>query len=154
MAASVQGYTVARLKLLSIPEAFRVQLAEALTLGASAIARDAAARVRRLTGDLARCIIYRLNRDQTVAWVGVERRQFNKGSLHGLSRRIVQQLGGNNAHQWPYLYGVWIEFGRRGMAAFPFMRPAAETERGKFPVRAAEAGARAEQTLAGSTGLL
>jgi len=69
------------------------------------------------------------------AFVGIVLQSFRRG-------------GRNRAHQWPSVYGRWVEFGRRNQSSEPFMRPAAEVGRVTLPVEIAKAGVLAEADLA------
>lgn len=48
----------------------------------------------------------------------------------GLLDSAFPSRGGDSAHQHPWVYGVWYEYGfvTKKIAARPFMRPAAEAE--------------------------
>ena len=58
----------------------------------------------------------------------------------GLSYRVgirdvtIPSRGGNSAHQNPWVYGVWYEYGfvTRNISTQPFMRPAADAEDARF----------------------
>ena len=69
------------------------------------------------------------------AWIGIVLRRYDRG-------------GKNRAHQWPSVYGRWVEFGRRNQRSEPFMRPAAEVGRVALPIEVAKAGVLAEADLA------
>lgn len=69
------------------------------------------------------------------AFVGIVAQRFRRG-------------GKNRAHQWPSVYGRWVEFGNRRQKSEPFMRPAAEVGRVQLPIEIAKAGVLAVADLA------
>jgi hypothetical protein len=48
----------------------------------------------------------------------------------GINDVSIPSRGGNSAHQNPWVYGVWYEYGfvHRNIKTTPFMRPAADAE--------------------------
>ena len=82
---------------------------------ALAVSSRAKALAPRRTGDLANAISFA---GKGLRW------------LVGIEDRSYPSRGGNTAHQNPWVYGVWYEFGfvTRQIAQHPFMGPAADAE--------------------------
>lgn len=99
----------------SLRDGVKAQLADALDDTAQAIQVRARINVPRDTSDLARAI--------QVGGRGLSRRV-------GLDDAAVGSRGGDTAHQHPWVYGMFVEFGLRvkHFAAHPFMGPAVDAE--------------------------
>jgi HK97 gp10 family phage protein len=102
----VTNSTKLKRQLKELPEELRTGIRKAVKTSAAAIRTEARKRVRVDTGTLRRSIRYKVDRDGLGATVKV--------------------------HEY---YGHFIEFGTSSIPADPFLRPAAEAERQRFPTR-------------------
>lgn len=90
-------------QLKAMPDDVQAGLRQAVKAAAKQLRGDARKRAPVLSGDLRRSIRYRVAKDGLSATIFVEE-----------------------------FYGRFIEFGRKGAEAQPFMRPAAALERARF----------------------
>jgi HK97 gp10 family phage protein len=95
-----------RAALKQLPEDMRKGVKKALRESAMAVRKDARKRVAVRTKALRKSISFKVAKD-------------------GLSAKVFPKKH----------YGTWVEHGREGQEAQPFMRPAAEAERPRFPKR-------------------
>jgi hypothetical protein len=126
----------ARFELIGIPGLTRAleslrddviaELADAVEDTAYAVQATAKTLVPRDRGDLARAI--------QLSGKGVIWRV-------GLADTHVPSRGGGAAHQHPWVYGIWYEYGflTRNIPAQPFMQPAREREEPKHATRVEQA---------------
>lgn len=135
MGVTVHGVPQAKSQAARVLPVVEDRMQDALTQFGSAIARDAANRVHVQLGDLKRAIGYVVHKRSAV--VGIRK-------VHVPSRG---HFGTSTAHEYPHVYGVWEENGWRYRGGHPFMRPAAETERGRFPHRLTTVARHVERDL-------
>lgn len=104
-----------KIALDTLSASITAKLADALDDTAQAIQVKARTNVPRDTSDLARAI------QIGGKWLNLK---------VGLDDAAVSSRRGDSAHQHPFIYGLFVEFGlrRRNMAAKPFMGPAVDQE--------------------------
>lgn len=121
--AQLIGFAEAVVNIDRIPAVFQRRVRQALLDGAEIVRARAQALCPVDQGDLK-------------AAIGVEVRGPNTVVV-GLEQVQHAGRGGASSHQWPSVYGVWVEFGHYAgetfVAAQPFMRPAAEVGRVALP---------------------
>lgn len=113
----IQGLIGLQAALERASEEIRVQFGKAVEETALALVDHAKAKVPVDEGDL---------RDAIIATGGKQRWRV------GVAGGPASGRGGASSHQYPAVYGRFVEFGTKSKAARPFMRPAVDAEQERF----------------------
>lgn len=132
----VEGLRVLEAQLLAIGEEYGAKAAispvrRALGKAGKVIQADAQHRVRRKTGTLAENIIVTTYRNPPEGQIGVKVTVRAKAKAYKSNSRNVRQgrVGLEYNFYGPLFYGAFLEFGTSHAPAYPFMRPAFESNK-------------------------
>lgn len=133
---TIEGIDTLREAFKTAPKKTRALLGDAFKAAADATAADARNNVHVKRGDLRDAIGFD---GRGVSWRA------------GVRVYSVEARGGASSHRYPSVYGHFEEYGTNDTPAHPFMRPAAEAERGRLPGRLRDVAAKLESAMARGT---
>lgn len=136
----VRGLKELESQLLAIGEEYGVKAAlspvrRALGKAGKVVQATAQAKVHRKSGTLAENIIVTTYRNPPAGQIGVKVTVRAKAKAYKSSSRNIRsgKIGLHYDFYGPLFYGAFLEFGTSHQPAYPYMRPAFESNKGALP---------------------